>query len=123
MNEGKKFLGPPKHVFDLGHQRRVAKKVDALLNGKIVDAAGKVIGDILYSDGNTVFKISASSGTLNLRGEYDPDADYKLHDMVVISTGLSQGTFVALQDVSGIAPTTGAPNWMQLPGGLLGQWF
>lgn len=60
---------------------------------------------------------------LSIRGEYDPTATYNPADLVVISTGLNQGTFVAVQIVSGISPTVGAPNWLQFPAPLLGQWL
>lgn len=62
---------------------------------------------------------------LNLRGEYDPTATYVLNDMVVISLGINQGTFVCISvsSVTATAPYTGGQNWIQLPGGLLGQWM
>ena len=65
----------------------------------------------------------AASGGLNLRGEWDPTKVYNLNDMVVISMGANQGTFVAMQTNFNKLPTTGAPNWLQLPGGLLGAWM
>jgi hypothetical protein len=38
--------------------------------------------------------------------------------------GANQGTFACLVNgITGISPTTGAPNWLQLPGSLLGQWL
>ncbi len=66
-----------------------------------------------------------STGTdgINPRGEWDPTDNYVKNDLVVISMGANQGTYLALQSVTVILPTTGAPNWLQLPGGLLGQWM
>jgi hypothetical protein len=49
-------------------------------------------------------------------------AQYAVQDEVIISLGDNQGTFVCIQPVSGVAPYTGAGYWVQLPGGLLGQW-
>lgn len=61
----------------------------------------------------------------SFKGEYDPTATYNLGNITIISLGLNQGTFVCVSSspISGISPTTGSPNWVQLPGGLLGQWF
>ena len=67
---------------------------------------------------------SQSSGSVSIRGEYDPSATYNLNDFVVISMGINQGTFVCINGpVTGVAPYTGGGNWMTLPGGLLGTWF
>jgi hypothetical protein len=52
-----KFVGQPKHALDIHFQKRVGKKLDALLNGQIVDDRGNVIGTIQYADGNTIFKL------------------------------------------------------------------
>lgn len=62
---------------------------------------------------------------LTLRGEYDPAATYSLNDVVVISMGINQGTFVGISNSIpvGTAPYTGGGVWMQLPGSLLGAWF
>lgn len=65
----------------------------------------------------------AGGAGLNNRGEYDPTATYVLNDLVVISMGINQGTFVCItQTVSGVPPYTGGGDWQQLPGGVLGQW-
>ena len=80
-------------------------------------------------DGQYLVKVKggrggSSSSVTNIRGEYDPTATYQANDITVISMGANQGTFACLQNgTSGISPTTGAPNWMQLPGGLLGVWM
>lgn len=87
----------------------------------------KVIGGTSkINNGTAIISMTPSSGGggLNLRGEYDPTAVYNVSDMVVISTGINQGTFVCLASgVTGTPPYTGGVNWLQLPGGLLGQWY
>lgn len=57
-----KFLEEPKHALDIHSQRRVVKKLNALLNSQITDEKGNVIGTVEIADGNTVFKLKASSG-------------------------------------------------------------
>lgn len=67
---------------------------------------------------------TAGGGGLNNRGEYDPTSTYALNDLVVISMGINQGTFVCITPiVSGVPPYTGGGDWQQLPGGVLGVWF
>lgn len=69
-------------------------------------------------------KTWGKTGSFAIRGEYSPTTNYVLNDVTVISYGLNQGTFVCIAATSyGVAPYTGGGNWMQLPGGLLGQWF
>ena len=73
---------------------------------------------------NSVNPGRGGSGFFTVRGEYDPAATYALYEVVVISTGMNQGTFVCIAEgTTGIAPYTGGGYWMQLPGGLLGQWM
>lgn len=61
---------------------------------------------------------------LKIRGEYSPMISYALYDMVIISTGASAGTYVCILDATiDIHPSTGAPNWMQLPMGTVGAWL
>ena len=67
---------------------------------------------------------STPSAGMNFTGEYDPSATYNLNDVAVISLGINQGTFIVIvPTVTGIPPYNGAPNWAQLPGGVLGVWF
>jgi hypothetical protein len=67
---------------------------------------------------------STTTQGMVFRGEYSPTLSYSINDTVVISTGLNQGTYVAIgYPPTGTAPYTGGTNWIQLPGGLLGQWF
>lgn len=61
MGKAKKFLRVPKHGMDFAFLRDVKAKVDALLNGKIVDENGQIAGDISYADGNTVFRFNGSN--------------------------------------------------------------
>ena len=76
--------------------------------------------------------IGKATAGLKLRGEWDPDGHYSLNDVTVISLGINQGTFVYISPTSSTgmaganpttAPYTGGQNWMELPGGALGQWF
>ena len=75
--------------------------------------------------------VAGKAGGLNVRGEWDGTqtgavyaTQYSLNDVVVISLGINQGTFVWIGDTPGNSPPyTGGQNWMQLPGGLLGQWM
>jgi hypothetical protein len=75
-------------------------------------------------------KISGGGG-LNLRGEWDATQSggayvttYSVNDLVVISLGINSGTFVWIGTAPGNSPPwTGAQNWLQLPGGILGQWM
>jgi hypothetical protein len=60
MAMNRKFVGLPRHPLDFKHQKKVARKLDALLNGQMVDANGNAIGRILYADGNTIFQFSGS---------------------------------------------------------------
>lgn len=60
--KNKKFIEPPRHFADLGFLRRVWGKLNALLNARIVDQKGNVIGDVLYADGNTLYRLTASAG-------------------------------------------------------------
>lgn len=55
-----KSVGEPKHLFDFQHQRKVARSLDALLNGFIVNENGYPIGEVRYADGNTVFQINVN---------------------------------------------------------------
>lgn len=57
-----------------------------------------------------------------IRGEYNPTATYKLYDVCVISAGANAGTYVCISPCTGVHPTIGAPNWMQLPMGTVGAW-
>ena len=56
-----KTVGQPRHPLDFAHQKRMAKKLDALLNGRMVDATGNPVGEIHYADGNAIYQFSGSS--------------------------------------------------------------
>lgn len=124
MKPQSKSVGQPKHAFDIGFQQRVGKKLDALLNGQIIDELGNVIGTILYADGNTIFKFKASSGGAgSVKGEWDPTVAYNTGDIVFFTPdGDFARTFYALQAVSGLSPDTGSPNWASFPSSTPGVW-
>lgn len=83
----KKFLNPPKHAFDINSQREVVKHLNALKNGKIVDLKGKVIGDIYYADGNTVWSLQSSGGIQwqSPNKELDPTVSVSANTLVYLS--------------------------------------
>lgn len=138
MNEGKKFVGPPKGIFDLGHKKRVAKKLDALLNGVIKDSIGNIVGKIHYADGNTVFEIfpqqsgirfadpiENDTGIAHAKGEvihlqsssFLVTTGYKLPSAPTGDTIKAKaGKWIALQDVPAIQNISGTdcynvPQW------------
>lgn len=58
------------------------------------------------------------------RGEYDPTASYSIYDIVFISTGANQGTFLCLVGGTiGVSPWIGGGVWAQFPSGLQSNWF
>lgn len=91
--------------------------------GKMIPDAGGGYHLVIPQAKPQAAAASGGSSSINVRGEWDPAAAYALFDFVVISMGLNQGTYVAMLTNTGVNPTTGAPNWLQLPGGLLGQWM
>jgi len=62
MTTGKKFVGEPRHALDIKWQKNAGKRLDALLNARIMDKKGNVIGQIDVADGNIVFKLQSDSG-------------------------------------------------------------
>ena len=69
-----KFVGQPKHPFDYAHQKKVAQKLDALLNATVIDTYGSTIGQVKYADGNTAFQVAISSDRWQKPyKELDPD--------------------------------------------------
>lgn len=126
-------LPPPKHIFDKRFQKNVHKVVSSLLNGKIVDDNGNVIGRWLYSDGNVVLQFkSTSGGKVYIAGEYDPSQTYpdttQGSQAIVFYTpdGGAPGTYYTLPGVTvpaGVTPDTGAPNWASFPTSPPAQWM
>jgi len=56
-------------------------------------------------------------------GEYDPSKSYVAGNVVIFTPdGGSAGAYVAQQNVAGISPDTGAPNWIAWPNSPPGQW-
>ena len=122
----KKFAPLPRHAFDYHSHKSVAKKLNALLNGKITDSNGNVVGVIHYADGNTIWQIPPGGGVnLAITGEYDPNRTYSLNQVAIISMGSNAGTYVYINPSpsSGNAPYAGGGFWMQLPMGQLGVWL
>lgn len=66
-----------------------------------------------------------STSSTSLRGEYDSATVYNFGDLVVISTGPNQGTYVYINKTgsSGNDPWVGGGYWLQLPGGLSNSWI
>ncbi len=127
-----KFLRAPRHALDLKFHKEVQKKINALLNGKIIDDNGNVIGRWLYTDGNVAlqFKSSSGGGQLYIAGEWDPAAAYpdvsKGSQAIVFFTsdGQAAGTYYNLRPVApGMSPDTGFPNWAAFPNAIPGQWL
>lgn len=117
MSTGKKFVGMPKHPLDFKHQKRVAKKLDSLLNGKLIDGKGNPIGKIHYADGNTIFEISGGTTTTSnssFRGIWvaNPLSPYMTGDEVVVGAGTSAGIYVSMIDNNTNAPDSGI-GWIQ----------
>ena len=114
-----KFLPFPKSVFDIEWLRLLAKKINALLNGKVVDVNGNPAGEIKYGEGNTLFIVNPGIGnnwqtpnkeldpSLSVRkGSYvyisalNPIAVIGMTDIVSSSTVIScQGIWQAAKDV------------------------
>jgi len=61
MNRNDKFVGKPRHAVDLRFQKKVGRRLDALLNAQIQDERGNVIGSVHYADGNTIYKFKSST--------------------------------------------------------------
>lgn len=130
MSNNQKFLNDPKHALDLPFQKSVKKKVNALLNARIVDLSGNIIGTVSYSDSDTIFQFKSSgAGQAYIAGEWDPAATYpdtsKGQQAIVFYTpaGGATGTYYSLQAVAaGISPGTGAPNWAAFPNSPPGVW-
>lgn len=105
MKSGKKFVEPPKHPMSLRHQREVASKLNALLNGIIVDDTGNRIGVIHYADGNTVFEFRQGKGG-SYQGEYDQTKSYAAGDTFKISTALTIGGDTISAGYYGVRPAS-----------------
>ena len=108
-----------------------ACKMGTIVNVVVTGGSGKMVQ---RPEGTTIIidpKVVGGGGGLNLRGEWDATQSggvyvttYSINDVVVISLGINQGSFVWIGTASGNSPPyTGGQNWMQLPGGALGQWF
>jgi hypothetical protein len=57
-------------------------------------------------------------------GEWSPDATYNFNNIVKISLGPAQGTYIYVNSTpsKGNLPWVGAPFWSQLIGGLTSMW-
>lgn len=129
----KKFIEPPRHALDFKFHKRVHKKLNALLNARIVDENGNVIGTVDYGDGGTLFRFTASAGGgLYIAGEYDPTQSYpdksKGTQAIVFFTpdGGAAGVYYTLPGVTvpaGVTPDTGAPNWATFPNASPGMFL
>lgn len=63
MNGQSKFVGAPRHALDIRFQRKVGRRLDALLNAQIHDEHGNAIGTVEYADGNTIFKFQSATAS------------------------------------------------------------
>lgn len=64
MGKQKKLLRTPRHGMDLAFLRSVKTNVEALLNARILDSQGRVIGELRHAEGNSIFEMeSASAGS------------------------------------------------------------
>ena len=105
-----KFVKPPKNLLDFAAQKAMAKKINALLNCKIIDKDGAPAGEVFFADGNTVFKItggaSATSITLYKITNVDDIAD----DFILAKEQVWDG--------SGTPIESGSETEVALPPGL-----
>ncbi len=77
------------------------------------------VGKFILGDEKCLLVIPPSSAGMNPRLEYDPTATYKYFDLVFISRGSNQGTFLYINKSSSLGsdhpPYAGGNYWVEFP--------
>jgi len=109
------FDGTNDHlIFDREHLNKLIAVANAILQNT----------DWVVTDHGII--TSPSGGSISpgkIRGEYDSATLYNIGDIVLISTGPNQGTYICIQSSTGNNPWLGGGFWMQLLGGLSNSWM
>ena len=125
-----KFLPKPKSAFDFAWLLMVMKKINALLNGKIISKNGAQVGQILYADGNTVWVIDGGDGWRWANPiEVDPTKSYAKEEVInvqathaLVTAGMHDladgvlryscpGRWVAIRPVPAQVTVSGVIKW------------
>lgn len=118
---------PSKTIGDSHGERDFNKLVDFAKSLRPMRGTGVKTIHTIYGVSRKASRTKRGGGStqLAIRGEYGPGISYKLYDIVIISTGDFAGTYVWINSSpgGGIHPSTGSPNWMQLPMGTVGAWI
>jgi hypothetical protein len=112
----KKFARLPRHALDHASHLDVAKKLNAMRNGKITDEKGNVIGNILYADGNTIWQVAAGGlGNLHFQQpdiELDPTIAVEQWTIVNVSPSNPIATTGLKDLVTGIVTNAPTGYWV-----------
>jgi hypothetical protein len=103
-----------------------------VLHERVLEGKGLLIAgaNVVIRWNGSAYVIEGMAGTSQTPvaplsyGEWSPDATYNFNDIVKISLGPAQGTYIYVNSTpsKGNLPWVGAPFWSQLIGGLTSMW-
>lgn len=105
-----KFANEPKNLFDIEAVRVAVRKLNALLNSKVLGSDGGELGQFFYADGNTVLQLA-----------FNPDRWQKPFKEIDTDRAVQKGTWVYISPgnpivVDGMTDPIGGSGTKAIPG-------